>query len=318
MVGVEEAPWQIVPYAGGWTDLGTETWRRLARSAGRRFLEAVEELTGEDIEARMERLRTRTNEAGFDPFGWDPKVGRHALAFAALLHRLYFRTEVHGIERVPPSGRLLVVANHSGQLPFDGMILAATLVLDAEPPRLPRSMVERWSAELPFVSIFFPRTGQVVGSPENARRLLEHDETLIVFPEGSRGISKPITHRYQLERFGLGFLRLALETKTPILPVAIVGAEEQYVSLANLRGLARILQMPAVPLVPQLLLGLWMPLPVKYRLYIGEPMHFEGDPDEEDEEVERKVWLVRTAIQRMLDEGLAARRKKGRLMGIFR
>ncbi len=315
---MEQPSRQIVPYAGAWADLGPEAWRRFARGAGHRFLEIVEELTGEDIEARMERLRTRTNEAGFDPFGWDPEVGRHALGFAALLHRLYFRTDVHGAERVPASGRLLVVANHSGQIPFDGMMLAASLVLDVEPPRLPRSMVERWSAELPFVSIFFPRTGQVVGSPENARRLLEHEETLIVFPEGSRGISKPITRRYQLERFGLGFVRLALETRTPILPVAIVGAEEQYVSLANLRSLARLLQMPAVPLVPQLLLGLWMPLPVKYRIYIGEPMRFEGDPDEEDEEVERKVWLVRTAIQRMLDEGLAARRQKGRFLSIFR
>ena len=311
---IEPETHPLVPYAGGWSTVGLEASRRLARRLGRAFLDKVEELTGEDIEARLEALRVHQNEAGFDPFGWDPEVARYALASAALLHRLYFRTEVHGAERVPPRGRLLVVANHAGQLPFDGMVLAATLILDVEPPRLPRSMVERWSAQLPFVSVFFPRTGQVVGSPENARRLLQREETIIVFPEGSRGISKPITRRYRLEPFGLGFMRLALETRTPILPVAIVGSEEQYVSVANLKRIAGLLGMPALPIVPQLALGLWAPLPVKYRLYFGEPMHFEGDPDDEDDVVERKVWAVRTAIERMLEQGLARRK---RLRDIF-
>ncbi|MCX7809267.1 MAG: acyltransferase family protein, partial [Deltaproteobacteria bacterium] len=165
---------------------------------------------------------------------------RHALALAALLYRFYFRVRTRGIERVP-QGRVLLIANHSGQLPFDGAMLATALVLEANPPRLARSMVERWSAELPFVSFLFPRLGQVVGTPDNARRLLEADEALIVFPEGSRGISKTFDRRYQLVEFGLGFMRLALATGTPIVPVAIVGPEEQYISVANLTSVAKLL-----------------------------------------------------------------------------
>src|SRR6185436_18428359 len=111
-----------------------------------------------------------------------------ALASVAFLHRKYFRTEVFGAENVP-NGRVLIIANHSGQVPIDGAIIGATLFMDVEPPRFMRAMVEKWSQTLPFVSTLFPRVGQVVGVPENARRLLERDEALLVFPEGSRGIS---------------------------------------------------------------------------------------------------------------------------------
>src|SRR6185436_21111035 len=96
--------------------------------------------------------------------------------------------------------------------------------------------------------------GQVVGVPENAKRLLEEDEALLVFPEGSRGISKAFSQRYQLCDFGLGFMRLAIETGTPIVPVAVIGAEEQYYSLGNFQPLASFLKVPSVPLIPQLLL----------------------------------------------------------------
>src|SRR5579862_1884634 len=111
---------------------------------------------------------------------------------------------------------MLIISNRSGQIPLDGMMIAASLMLDANPPRFPRSMVEKWTAELPFVSTIFPRCGQVVGAPANARRLLQQEEALIVFPEGAKGISKTFNRRYQLTEFGLGFMRLALETNTPI------------------------------------------------------------------------------------------------------
>ena len=149
-----------------------------------------------------------------------------------------------------------------------------------------------------------------MGTPENARRLLNQGEAVLVFPEGVRGINKPITQAYQLQRFGLGFMRLALEAKVPIVPVAVVGAEEQYVSLANLEGLGRRLGMPALPVVPQLLvpaLGL-LPLPTRYHVEFGAPLTFTGLPDEEDAEVEAKVRQVTAALEGMLREGLARRR----------
>lgn len=276
-------------------------------SFGDRLVSRAEELLGEELDARLARLETRLNEAGCDPFGFDPKVARYALLVSSFLHRFYFRTEVRGIHHVP-SGRCLIIANHSGQVPIDGMLLNTALVLDADPPRFPRSMVERWSAELPFVSVLFPRCGQVVGSPDNARRLLEQDESIIVFPEGARGISKTFDQRYQLTDFGLGFMRLALETRTPIVPVSVIGGEEQYPSVANISSLARVLGMPAFPVLPQLLVGMVLPLPTKYRLEFGEPLLFQGDPDDDDSVIEQKVWVVKQTIQSMLHRGLRDRR----------
>src|SRR5262249_25795039 len=158
---------------------------------------------------------------------------------AAFFHRFYFRTAVYGIDRVP-HGRVLLVSNHSGQPPLDGMLLGAAMFLDAEPPRIIRSMVEKWTQTLPFVSTMFSRVGQVVGVPENAGRLLELGEAILVFPEGVRGINKSFVERYRLMEFGLGFMRLALETDTPILPIAVIGAEEQYVSFGNLERFAKL------------------------------------------------------------------------------
>ncbi len=276
------------------------------RAFGDALVKLAQSATGEDIDARIRGIALHPNALGYDPFGFDPEVGRYALAVAALLHRRYFRTEVHGIDKLP-RGRALVIANHSGQIPIDGLMIGAALMLDATPPRFPRSMVEKWTAELPFVSTFFPRAGQVVGSPDNARRLLQQEETLIVFPEGAKGISKTFDQRYQMTEFGLGFMRLALETRTPIVPVAVIGAEEQYPSFADLKPLADLLGMPAFPIIPQLFFGMLLPLPTKYRIYFGDPLTFEGDPDDDDAVVEEKVARVKGKIDSMLRAGLAER-----------
>ncbi|MBK7398627.1 MAG: acyltransferase family protein [Myxococcales bacterium] len=265
-------------------------------------------LLGPDFQDRLDRLPIRLGPTGVDPFGFDPDVAKYAMIVAAFLHRVWFRTEVHGIENVP-RGRVLLISNHSGQLPLDGMVIGATMFLDAEPPRFIRSMVEKWTQTLPFVGTFFTRCGQVVGVPENARTLLRNEEMLLVFPEGSRGISKPISRRYQLTDFGLGFMRLALETETPIVPIAVVGAEEQYLNFGNVDAVSRLFGMPSFPLMPQFLIpGGQLPLPVKYRLYVGEPLLFDGDPDDDDSVIEEKVWMVRATIQSMINRGLKERR----------
>lgn len=288
------------PYDSGWM-----------RRFGDRLIRMAEEVLGEDLDARLARIRIFPNECGHDPFGFDPDTSRYALALSALLHRKYFRTLVHGIDNVP-NGRVLIIANHSGQVPLDGLIIGTSLMLDAEPPRFPRSMVEKWTAELPVFSVLFPRCGQVVGSPDNARRLLRQEEALVVFPEGSRGISKTFDRRYQLENFGLGFLRLALETNTPILPVGVVGAEEQYPSIGDVKPLAKAFGMPSFPIIPQLLFGMWAPLPTRYHLYFGEPLTFEGDPDDDDSVIQKHVDVVRDSIDGLVSRGLRERR------GIFR
>lgn len=272
----------------------------------------IDSLLGDDLLRRLASVSVDDSECGVDPFGFDPQVARYALVVARALYRDWFRAEVHGIENVP-DGRVLLISNHSGQFPLDGLAIACAMLLDRDPPRYVRSMVEKWSATLPFISVFFSRAGQIVGVPENCQRLLEREEAILVFPEGSKGISKPFSQRYKLSEFGLGFMRLALSTQTPIVPVAVVGAEEQYISVANLTRFARLVGAPSFPVIPQLLVpGGFLPLPVKYHLWFGEPMRFTGDPDDEDAVIEEKVWLVRSAVQSMVNRGLKDRR------GIFR
>jgi 1-acyl-sn-glycerol-3-phosphate acyltransferase len=262
---------------------------------------------GRDFEQRAQYIRDHYTRMGDDPFGLDPEFTRVGAMLTAFMHRRYFRTEVHGIENVPP-GRALLIANHSGQIPIDGLILVLTLYFDANPPRLMRAMVEKWMQTLPFVAPLAARLGQVVGVPDNCARLLERDELILAFPEGVRGISKPYTRRYQLEEFGQGFMRLALATRSPVVPVAVIGAEEQYISVGNLEWAARAIGLPALPVLPQLVMpGGLLPLPTKYRIYFGEPLSFEGDPEDE-RLVGEHVWLVRQTIQRLLVQGLERRR----------
>jgi 1-acyl-sn-glycerol-3-phosphate acyltransferase len=262
---------------------------------------------GRDFEQRAQHIRDHYARMGDDPFGLDPEFTRYGAMLTGVMHRRYFRTEVHGIEHVPP-GRALLIANHSGQIPIDGLILALTLFFDANPPRLIRAMVEKWMQTLPFIAPLIARLGQVVGVPDNCQRLLERDELILAFPEGVRGIVKPYTRRYQLEDFGQGFMRLALATRSPIVPVAVIGAEEQYISVGNLEWAARAFGLPALPVVPQLMVpGGVLPLPTKYRIYFGEPLKFEGDPADE-RTVGEHVWLVRQTVQRLLMHGLERRR----------
>jgi 1-acyl-sn-glycerol-3-phosphate acyltransferase len=284
----------------------------LARGLFRRARGALDGMTsallGPELEQRLEQVSKQLAPHGVDPFGWDPDYARYAIAAATFLSRSYFRTIVSGIENLP-EGRVLIVANHAGQIPIDGVIVAISVFLEAQPPRVVRAMVEKWSQTLPFVSTFFAKCGQVVGVPENAVRLLQRGEALLVFPEGTRGLAKTFQHRYQLTDFGLGFMRLALETETPIVPLAIIGSEEQYISLANMRSTAKALRLPYLPVIPQLFIpGGQLPLPTRYRLQFAEPLHFRGDPDDDDSIIEEKVWVVKATIQAMLNKGLMERK----------
>jgi len=260
---------------------------------------------GGDFAQRSEELRKRYP---IDPYGLDVRTVEAAARLCALFHRFYFRTEIHGVDRVP-EGRVVIAANHSGQVPIDAAILGCALFFDAPRPRLVRAMVDRWVANVPLVSTFFSKIGSVIGSREAAAKLLDNDEALLVFPEGIRGISKPFTRRYQLQPFGHGFLRIALETNSPILPVAIIGAEEQYINFGNSERLARWLKMPVYPLIPQMYVPFGqVPLPTKYRLYFGEPLRFRGRADADSNQIADQVHVVQEAIQDQLSLGLRQRR----------
>ena len=265
--------------------------------------EWTERMVGPERKERLQALARTGNEYGVDPFGFNLDYSLSALAPFFWLYRHYHRVETFGIEKVP-KGRVLLISNHSGQLPMDGAMIGVALLLEADPPRAIRSMVEKWVPSLPYVSTFMARVGQIVGTPENCRRLLEADEAILVFPEGVRGLGKLWPQRYQLQDFGLGFMRLALETNTPIVPIAVVGAEEQSPALVDVKPLAKLLGFPSFPLT---VTGMPLPLPTKYRIYFGDPLRFTGRADDEDSELDKKVRTVKTAIQGMLNQGLKER-----------
>jgi 1-acyl-sn-glycerol-3-phosphate acyltransferase len=260
----------------------------------------------DDLEGRTQALVVHGNEFGFDPFGLSKANLKYAITVARWMYRHYFRAVSHGIENVPASGRVILVSNHSGQLPFDGLVIGSACFLEPPQPRLVRAMVEFFVPTVPFASYLFSRWGQITGTPENCRRLLSAEEAVLVFPEGARGISKPFNKRYQLADFGKGFLRLALETGAPIVPVAVIGAEEQAPAV-NVKPLAKLLGMPSFPVVPYPPFIAPLPLPVKYRLYFGEALRFTGDPDDDDEVLDDKVKTVKNRIQSMIHLGLRER-----------
>jgi len=255
-----------------------------------------------EIRGRLAASPIELNAYGYDPWGFNPDVARRVLLISALLYRYYFRVQTHGIENLP-DGRMLVIGNHAGQIAIDALMIGTATVLEADPPRVLRGMGEYWLPTVPFVNVLMARTGGVVGTPRNCIEILEHEEAVIAFPEGVRGMTKPFRQRYQLQEFGYGFMRLALQTGTPIVPVAVVGSEEQAPSLGNFMPLARLLGMPAFPLVVTP-----FPYPVRYHISFGEPMDFRGNPNDEDDAIGKKVARVRARIHEMLQAGLRRRR----------
>lgn len=265
----------------------------------------------DEVEARLARIPTAVNEFGVDPFGYEPRFAAATLLPLVLTYRHWLRVETTGIERVP-EGRVLLIANHGGNtFAWDGAMLQMAMLLDAEPPRAVRGMAEYYLPTLPFFGTAMHRLGSVVGTPSNCAQLLDRGEAIMVFPEGERGFVKPYTQRYQLQRFGLGFLRLALETDTPIVPVGIVGSEEQSPGLARSHWLGKLVGAPVAPITltfPWLGLASFLPLPVKFRFHFGEPLYFDGDANDEDAVIEQKVDVVKDAIRAGIAAGLAARK----------
>jgi 1-acyl-sn-glycerol-3-phosphate acyltransferase len=263
-----------------------------------------------EIADRLSKAPLRLNGFGYDPYGFHPDFTRRLLLPMALLYRYYFRVQTYGIERVP-EGRVLLIGNHAGQFAYDGAMLFMSMLLEAAPPRVPRAMGEYFLFRTPWLGTTTARTGGMAGTPENCAAMLHEGECVMVFPEGARGANKPFRKRYQLQRFGTGFMRLALETDTPIVPVGIVGSEEQQPGLANLEDLGKRLRLPSFPITISMPwfgpAGAAFALPVKYRIHFGAPLRFEGDAHDEDAAIEAKVDVVKKSLSGVLAEGLAKR-----------
>ncbi len=211
-----------------------------------------------------------------DGFGFDPEFTERVKQVALWLYRNYWRVEVEGVTNVPARGRALLVANHAGIVPYDGAMIRTAILAEHPQPRHARMLVADWAFALPFANMLLAKTGNVLAHPSNATTLLERDELVGVFPEGVKGASKPFRERYRVRRLGRGgFVQVAMETGTPIVPVAVVGSEELHPVIADFRPLARLLRLPAVPITPTFpwlgLAGL-IPLPSKWFIAFGKPI----------------------------------------------
>ncbi|WP_431603478.1 lysophospholipid acyltransferase family protein [Corallococcus macrosporus] len=258
----------------------------------------------ESLSERVERLELPFNEYGVDPYGISKKHLKLALEFFAFLYRNYFRVRCTGVQHIPKTGRGMLVGNHSGGVAVDGMMVLTSTMLEMDPPRLAQGMVERFIHKFPVASLWASRTGQFTGLPEHAVRLLEDDRLLMIFPEGARGTAKLYPDRYSLVDFGTGFIRLALQTRSPIIPFAFLGGGAAIPTITNAYALGKLMGMPYIPLTPYLLP---IPLPVGLEIHYGEPLVFEGTGDEEDHVIQGYVDQVKARIQRLIEDNRAER-----------
>lgn len=246
---------------------------------------------------------------GWDRFGASREGVAVALSSVRHLYDRYFRVRSYGAEKIPRTGPTIVVANHSGTLPLDGMMLWADILLRTSPPRLPRAVADHFVPGLPFINTFFSRAGMVPGSRANVRALLERGELLLLFPEGVAGIGKPASEAYRLQRWTVGHAELAIRHRALVVPAAVIGAEEQWPQLGRIERVHPFgipyLPIPATPL----------PLPVRYRIHYGEPLALHSStegglaPEDADDPAVLREAAERTkaAVAALIEQGLAAR-----------
>ncbi|MBW1811280.1 MAG: acyltransferase family protein [Deltaproteobacteria bacterium] len=263
---------------------------------------------------KLGRVYMRYHAEEVDPFGFDPVYWDKVEPFFEFLFDSYWRVDISGIENIPDQNRVLIVGNHSGTVPYDGAMLKVAIENHHASSRPVRFLVEDFVFHFPFLGAFMNRIGGVRACQDNARRLLENEQLVVVFPEGVKGIGKLFRKRYKLQRFGRGgFIKLALRTGSPIVPVAIVGAEEIHPMLAKLGWLARPLGLPYLPVTPTFpLLGPLgaIPLPSKWMIKFGTPISYEQYSAKDAEDPLTVMQLseeVRSTIQLMTDELLKQR-----------
>lgn len=265
---------------------------------------------GSNVRDRAERLQFADAGHGYDQFGMHPDFVAMGDTVANWLYESYFRVKSYGAENIPKEGAAVLAANHSGTLPIDGAMLWVDVLRHTNPPRAARPVADYFVSTLPVVSTLFARCGVVGGSRGNARALLESGELLMIFPEGVPGISKRFSERYQLQEWRQGHCELAIRHSAPVIPVGIVGAEEQMPQIGRIpvpKGMA----LPHIPVVAS-----FLPLPVRYHIHYGEPLRFDREyrPDDADdpEIVHQAAERVKASVQRLLEQGLRERK------GIFR
>lgn len=258
------------------------------------------------------RLR---GEYSTDAYGMDAEVVEMLRPIGGFLYRRWWRVNCEGIEHVPGNGGALLLANHSGMLPWDGIMIATAILEEHADPRLPRTLHQQWMSTIPFLAPALAALGQVPAVSANAERLLGQGELVSVFPEGSDSSLKLFRDRYRIRSFDAAdYVRAALRTGVPIIPVSVIGAEEAYPILANFDRLGKMLGLPYLPITPFFPwlgpLGL-LPLPSKWAIIFGaalETSHLRPEDANDETVVTKLVESVRERIQNQLQHSLSERK----------
>jgi 1-acyl-sn-glycerol-3-phosphate acyltransferase len=267
-------------------------------------------LTGRADRERLARLTIADAGHGFDEFGLEPGGVATAVALLRFAYAHYFRVASYDAAYIPATGPVVIAANHGGMLPVDAAMLYLDVLTHTDPPRVPRPVADGFVPFFPIIGTLFARGGVIAGSRENVHRLLERNELLLIFPEGVGGIGKSAAQRYELQTWSVGHAELAIRHRAPVVPVGIVGPDEQWPELFRLSGFhlfgAPYLPIPALPL----------PLPVRYHIRYGQPLclHEGLAPSDADDPaiVRAAANRVQDAVAALIAESLRARR------GVFR
>jgi 1-acyl-sn-glycerol-3-phosphate acyltransferase len=299
-------------YAGSGNRVAAGPWGRRSHPARPATGQSLRQFAGTVLRLAEGQL---ADEGPVDEFGFDPAFNsRYLLPIARFFYRRWFRVRIRGLEHVPAEGAALVVANHSGTLPLDAVMLQAGLHDEHPAQRNLRLLGADLVYEVPLLAALARKSGHTRAAPANADALLAAGELVGVFPEGFKGIGKPFADRYQLRRFGRGgFAAAAIRARVPLIPCAIVGAEEIYPMLGNARQLAELLRLPYFPLTP---LFPWLgpvgmvPLPSRWIIEFCPPVStscYQPGDEADPAAVADLSGRVRGTIQRKLDDLLAER-----------
>lgn len=255
--------------------------------------------------ARIERLQFADAGHGYDAFGMHRDFVGLGVKITSGLYENYFRVVSKGVEHLPPSGPAVIVANHSGTLPMDAAMLWADIVRKSEPARVPRPVADHFVPMMPVIGTMFARGGMVGGSRGNARTLLEAGEMIMIFPEGVPGISKHFRDRYRLADWRVGHVELAIRHGAPVVPVGIVGPEEQMPQIGKIN-----LKLMGAPFIPITLTPI--PLPVRYHILYGPPIPipqlYRREQADDPGVVREASARTRAAVEALLQQGLSERK----------
>ncbi len=254
---------------------------------------------------RFDNLVFHDEGHGYDAFG----LQREFVAFGRLLtspfYDKWFRVQSSGHEHIPSAGPGVIVCNHSGAVPFDGAMVWTDIVRKSEPPRVARPVADHFVPMIPVIGTVFARGGMVGGSRGNARALLEHGELLLIFPEGVPGIAKHFSQRYQLQEWRVGHAELAIRNSAPVIPAAVIGAEEQMPQIGRIP-----IAMMGLPFIPITLTP--FPLPVRYHILYGPPVPipelYRPEMADDPAAVREAAGRTRAAVEALIERGLAERK----------